>query len=413
MAVIEDIFKLLGDATPLLISGGGLVFTALLIHLLSKPAKRVGLVDRPGGRKTHEGLIPLTGGLAIYGGFVIVSGYGAGIVSPVLLLGMGFVLVVGLIDDLYGLSPRFRLAAEIGAALIMVVWGDRMIHDLGDIVGTGSLRLGLFAIPFTVLCTVGFINAFNMADGVDGLAAGCAVTAMSWFILATWLAGQPVMFENWLLLTAILGFTLYNTRHPLRKKASVFLGDSGSMLLGFALAWFAIQMAEGGPNRILSPIAVAWVLALPVIDTVRLMLQRGLSGGNPFVADREHLHHILLRKNLTPGQTSWLLVGINGILGGIGVLSHHLGVPDIWLTMGFIGIFLAHYRLTTYGSRLDESDLGSGSATCSTALPLAVPESLDAVSLRQCLPKTGEPPIEANPTSEGIDAHREQRRRRY
>ncbi|MEW6037087.1 MAG: MraY family glycosyltransferase [Pseudomonadota bacterium] len=405
MAMIEDILGYLGNAIPVLISGGGLAFTALLIHLLSKPAERFGLVDRPGGRKTHEGLIPLTGGLAIYGGFVIASGCGTGIVSPILLLGMGFVLVVGLIDDLYGLSARFRLVTEIGAALIMVVWGGKMIHDLGDIVGTGSLRLGLFAIPFTVLCTVGFINAFNMADGIDGLAAGCAVTAMSWFIFATWLVGQPILLNEWILLAAILGFAVYNMRHPLRKKAAVFLGDSGSMLLGFALAWVAIQMVEGGPNRILSPIAVAWVLALPVVDTVRLMVQRGLRGGNPFVADREHLHHILLRKNLTPGQTSWLLVGINGILGGIGVLGHHLGVPDIWLTAGFMGIFVAHYRLTTYGCRLDEA--------YSVTRPLPVPESLNALSVRQCLPKTAELPIELNHSSEGIDGYREQRLRHY
>jgi len=405
MAMIEDILGYLSNATPVLVSGGGLAFTALLVHLLSKPAERFGLVDRPGGRKTHEGLIPLTGGLAIYGGFVVASGCGAEIVSPILLLGMGFVLAVGLVDDLYGLSARFRLATEIGAALIMVIWGEKMIHDLGDMVGTGSLRLGLFAIPFTVLCTVGFINAFNMSDGIDGLASGCALTAMSWFIFATWLADQAIPLKEWILLAAILGFAAYNMRHPLRKKASVFLGDSGSMLLGFALAWIAIQMVEGGPNRILSPIAVAWVLALPVIDTVRLMLQRGLRGGNPFVADREHLHHILLRKNLTPGQTSWLLVGINGILGGIGVTGHHLGVPDFWLTIGFIGIFAAHYRLTTYGCRLDQAD--------PAARPVPAPESLNALSVRHCLPKAAELPIEVNPTSEGIDGYREQRLRHY
>lgn len=403
--MIEDILGDFGNATPVLISGGGLVFTALLIHLLSKPAARLGLVDRPGGRKTHDGLIPLTGGLAIYGGFVVASGCDSGIVSPILLLGMGFVLAVGLIDDLYGLSARFRLVTEIGAALIMVIWGDKMIHDLGDIVGTGSLRLGLFAIPFTVLCTVGFINAFNMSDGIDGLASGCAITAISWFILATWLAGQPVPLKEWILLAAILGFAAYNMRHPLRKKASVFLGDSGSMLLGFALAWVAIQMVEGGPNRILSPIAVAWVLALPVIDTVRLMAQRGLRGGNPFVADREHLHHILLRKNLSPGQTSWLLVGINGALGGVGVLGHHLGVPDFWLTMGFVGIFLAHYRLTTYACGVDEAD--------SATLPLPLPESLDALSVRQCLPRGSELPIELAHPSDGTDGYREPRLRHH
>ncbi|CAI8724786.1 MraY family glycosyltransferase [Methylococcus capsulatus] len=405
MALIEDILGYFGNASPVLVSGGGLAFTALLIHLLSKPAERIGLIDRPGGRKTHEGLVPLTGGLAIYGGFVFASSCGTGIVSPILLLGMGLVLVVGLIDDLYGLSARFRLVAEICAALIMVVWGGKMIHDLGDIVGTGSLRLGLFAIPFTVLCTVGFINAFNMSDGIDGLASGCAITAMSWFIVATWLAGQPINPKEWVLLAAILGFAAYNVRHPLRKKASAFLGDSGSMLLGFALSWVAIQMVEGGPNRILSPIAVAWVLALPVIDTVRLMLQRGLRGGNPFVADREHLHHILLRKNLTPGQTSWLLVGINGVLGAIGVMSHHLGVPDSWLTVGFIGIFAMHYRLTTYGCRLDQAD--------SAIQPSTVSESLNALSVRHCLPKTAELPMEVSPTSGDIGGSRDGRLRHH
>lgn len=347
MATIENILGYFSGAAPVLISGGGLFFTALLIHMLRRPAERVGLVDRPGGRKTHEGLIPLTGGLAIYGGFFAVSECAAEIVSPILLLGMGLVLVVGILDDLYGLSVRLRLATEISAALTMAVWGGQMIYDLGDIVGTGSLPLGFFAIPFTVLCTVGFINAFNMADGIDGLASGCALTTVGWFIVATGLDGLPVPASKWILLAAILGFMLYNSRHPLRKKASVFLGDSGSMLLGFTLAWFAIQMT-GGDSPILSPIAIAWVLALPVIDTIRLMIQRVSRGCSPFVGDREHLHHILLRMNLTHGQTSWLLVGVNACLGGIGVIGHHFGVPDFWLTLGFVGVFLLHYRWTTY-----------------------------------------------------------------
>jgi UDP-GlcNAc:undecaprenyl-phosphate GlcNAc-1-phosphate transferase len=340
-----------GFPVSLLLSGGGLVTTAFLIHLLHKPANRVRLVDRPGGRKQHEGIIPLTGGLAIYGGFVIVSQASETPIPSVLFLGMTFVLVVGLIDDIYGLSARIRLGTEVAAALIMTFWGGLMIEDLADLVGFGSIRLGFLAIPFTILCTVGFINAFNMADGVDGLASGLAASALVWFIAAAWLADRPAAFTEWLLLSTVIGFMFYNARHPLRKRASAFLGDSGSMLLGFILAWCAIRNAQG-PHRTLSPIAVAWVLALPVMDTIRLMVQRGLRGQSPFVADREHMHHILLGLEFTQGETAWLLIGVSAILGGVGVLGHHFGVPDAWLTAGFIGVFFAHCWLIRFvGSR--------------------------------------------------------------
>ncbi|HWP01085.1 MAG TPA: MraY family glycosyltransferase [Methylococcus sp.] len=349
-----------GFPVSLLLSGGGLIITAFLIHLLHKPAKRVRLVDRPGGRKQHEGIIPLTGGLAIYGGFVLASQASETPVPPVLLLGMTFVLVVGLIDDIYGLSARIRLGTEVAAAVIMMFWGGLMIEDLADLVGFGSMRLGFLAIPFTVLCTVGFINAFNMADGVDGLASGLAVSALGWFIAAAWLAGRPAAVTEWLLLSTVIGFMFYNARHPLRKKASAFLGDSGSMLLGFVLAWCAIRNAQG-PHRILSPIAVAWVLALPVMDTIRLIVQRGLRGQSPFVADREHIHHILLGLEFTPGQTAWLLIGVSTVLGGVGVLGHHFGVPDAWLTAGFVAVFITHcWLIRLVGSRdaVDEENQG-------------------------------------------------------
>lgn len=360
-----------GFAVALLLSGGGLILTAFLIHLLHKPAERVRLVDRPGGRKHHEGIIPLTGGLAIYGGFVLASQVSEIPVPPVLLFGMTFVLAVGLIDDIYGLSPRTRLATEVAAAFLMMFWGGMVIEDLADLVGFGSIRLGFLAIPFTILCTVGFINAFNMADGVDGLASGLAASALGWFIAAAWLAGRPAPVTEWLLLSTVIGFMLYNARHPLRKKASAFLGDSGSMLLGFALAWCAIRNAQG-PHRILSPIAVAWVLALPVMDTIRLIVQRGLRGQSPLVADREHVHHILLGLKFTHGQTSWLLIGVSTVLGGVGVLGHHFGVPDVWLTAGFIGVFFAHCWLIRFvGSRntVDEENPHEIPSQPSLAIP--------------------------------------------
>ncbi|MBP1152810.1 MraY family glycosyltransferase [Methylocaldum sp. RMAD-M] len=311
---------------------GGMAFTALFLYLLRKPAVQVKLIDCPTSRKRHEGSIPLTGGPAIFISLIVCYLLWR---SEVLIVAMGLVLMVGLIDDLRQLSPRIRLVAQTLVALMMVLWGGQVVDDLGDLFGFGILHLGILAIPFTVLCVVGLINAFNMADGVDGLAAGLAAAAMLWLFIAARIAGTIIPPHLPILLAAVVGFMFINARHPLNPRAAAFLGDSGSMLLGVGLAWFAIVLTQG-PNRALPSASVLWILGLPVIDTLRVTIRRLYNRQSPFEAGRDHFHHILLDLGLSPGQTSWLVVAVSSVLGGIGVLAPHFGVPEPVLTYGFL-----------------------------------------------------------------------------
>jgi len=309
--------------------------TAVLLLLLRRPAMQAGLVDQPTSRKRHGRAVPLIGGVCITIGFVAAA-------LPAdlglrdyqgLFAGMGTLLLLGIVDDLVEVDSRARLGIQILAALLMAAWGGLHVEDLGALLGPGtSLSLGPWAIPFTVLCVVGLINAVNMFDGVDGLAAGTVAIALGWLVLAGAVGGAgawPVLAG--LLLAAISAFLVFNLRNPWRRQAACFLGDSGSTAIGFGLAWLAVE-AAAGTAPVLPPIAIAWILALPVSDAITLMARRALRGVHPFRPDRKHLHHIFYRAGFTPGQTVSILLVASAVLGGIGVLGAWAGVPE-WLLL--------------------------------------------------------------------------------
>lgn len=322
------------------------VVTAVLLMALRRPALNAGLKDCPGGRKTHVCSVPLIGGLAIFVGFSA----GAALLDSALVeymplfAGMLLLLFTGVLDDLGDLSPRVKLGMQFAVALVMAVFGGQAVTSLGPMFWPGQeLELGWLAVPFTVLCVIGLVNAVNMIDGVDGLAGGLTAVSLGWMVAATAVAGmgRPMALIA-LLLAAVLAFLVFNMRNPWRKRASCFLGDSGSMVLGFTLAWFAVELGEGAEPA-LAPVAVAWLLALPVMDTVSLMARRVLKGHSPFRPDRQHLHHILERTGFSVQQSVLLLVAVHALFGGIGVMGSWLAVPDHWLTLGLllvVGLYL-------------------------------------------------------------------------
>ncbi len=326
----------------------GFALTAALLLLLRRPALEAGLVDRPCPRKRHGRTVPLIGGICILLGFASATlplDFGLRDYQA-LYAGMTTLLVVGVVDDLVDIDARAKLGLQVVAALLMTAWGGLVIADLGSLLGPGvALPLGNWAQPFTVFCVVGLINAVNMFDGVDGLAAGTVAAALAWLVVAGTVggAGEWAVLAG-LLLAAVCAFLLFNMRNPWRRRASAFLGDSGSMMLGFALAWFAVEAAQG-PDAALPAIAVAWILALPVFDAVALITRRLLHGYSPFRADREHLHHIFYRAGFTAGQTVCLLIGASVVYGGIGVLGAYWGLPE-WLSLLLLVALLgAHLAL--------------------------------------------------------------------
>ncbi len=326
-----------------------LLVSAIASRGLARIAARIGLVDRPGGRKQHEGIIPITGGLGIFIGFAVgVLGVGAAAANvQALVIALGILVFCGVADDLHDLSPRSKILFEIIAALLMTSWAGVQVTQVGNLLGFGAIGLYGWSIPFTVVCALGTVNAFNMLDGLDGSAGGTALVATLWLAFAAMLQGLGLQAVMLLILAgAVAGFLLWNLRMPWRRHAVVFMGDAGSMMLGFVLCWFTIDLSQGA-HRTLPPIACVWILAVPLVDMSRVMFVRKVRGVRLFEADREHLHHFLLDRGCSVQSAAAVMIGASVACGGIGVGGWIAGVPEWALFYAFAalvgGILAAAY----------------------------------------------------------------------
>ena len=329
----------MGEAT--LAAFVALVLSAMLVMGLRRPAKSLGLVDRPGGRKRHHGEVPIVGGIAVFTAFIVATSIGAWPAVPFLAGGL-VIVAVGIVDDLRGMASWVKLAFQALAAAVVVIWAGLEVSELGTYPVVGTLSLGSWAAVLSMIAVVGLINGVNMLDGVDGLAGGVSLAALAWLVVVAAItdsAVTPAVITP--IVGALVGFLIFNMRNPWRRKASVFLGDAGSMFLGFATAWFALALV-GSQDRV-SPVGIAWVVALPVIDTLSLMTRRLIKGNNPFAPDREHLHHIFQRADYAPRETAALLTGLSAVMGLVGVGGSLAGVPDLILLAGLVVVALAHF----------------------------------------------------------------------
>jgi UDP-GlcNAc:undecaprenyl-phosphate GlcNAc-1-phosphate transferase len=313
-------------------------------------AIRLGLVDAPGGRKQHHGEVPLIGGIGIFLGFsfaimmlpVSLSDYRSFLASCILLT------VVGVLDDFHELAARSRFIAQIIAGLFMVCWGNVALHHLGDLLFLGDINLHNWALPFTVISVVGLINAVNMTDGLDGLAGG--ITLVEFFMLIILAIQSHLGTEAQILCliaSALIGFLYFNCRLPRRSHAIVFMGDAGSMLLGFTLVWFLISLSQGD-HPAAKPATMLWVMTIPLFDMVSVILRRLVKKKSPFSADREHIHHLFQVLGFSNGPTVLILCGLSFLFGIIGITAQHLGADDGTLFVGFISLFLIYFISSHY-----------------------------------------------------------------
>jgi len=321
---------------------------ATLVWILKPLAIRIGLVDSPGERKLHAGHIPLVGGIAMLCGFMFavlaldlsLDSYRAYFACIALLV------IVGILDDFHDLPPWAHFAAQIVAALIMTLWGGVVVRDLGPLFGSGSVQLGMWAVPFTVFAAVGMINAFNMLDGVDGLAGGIAWIAFVLLGIVSFSGNRMADAQVLLILACVVSaFLSFNLRIPNNRHARVFMGDAGSMFLGFSLVWFVITLSQG-ENRAMTPVTALWILALPLIDAVSILILRLSNRRPPFKAARDHLHHILLSLGISVNWTVATIVGLATTIGALGLLGLISGVTEHLLFYGFL-LLCAFYLWVT------------------------------------------------------------------
>jgi UDP-GlcNAc:undecaprenyl-phosphate GlcNAc-1-phosphate transferase len=312
--------------------------SAVLCVLLTPMAKRTGLLDHPSDRKIHKSPTPLVGGLAIYVTFILAIFLATPYASQTLplLAACGLMLITGMLDDVKDLSAKTRFIVEIAAVCIMIFASGIVLTDFGSLMWNGVLSLGWLSIPITIFAALGVINAFNMMDGIDGLSAMIFIIAGTAMALLALSAGQ-VFNASLLIITigAALGFFILNARLPWNKKARVFLGDSGSAMLGLFLAWQFVDLGNGD-DRAFAPITAVWILAVPLVDTIRVMIHRWRIGASSMVADQLHLHHAFLKAGFSVNQT---LIGI-GILvlttTAIGIIGHLQAWPEYLMFYGYM-----------------------------------------------------------------------------
>jgi UDP-GlcNAc:undecaprenyl-phosphate GlcNAc-1-phosphate transferase len=261
-------------------------------------------------------------------------------------LGALLLLLVGIIDDRRDLPWKPRVLAQCAAALVMVYVGDVRILHIGPLFGHESLEVGWLSVPFTVFVTVGIINAINMADGSDGLAGTLVLVALAMLAAVCVVAGNDVVFRRILpLIGAVTGFLALNMRHPWQPRARAFLGNSGSAVLGFFIAWLTVRVSHF-PGHPVSSILLPWLVALPLIDCLVLMTRRVREGRSPFSADRNHMHHLMLDAGFTPTQAALLLGTVSLAFGAMAATALRAQVPPMLLVVAFVVLIGVHYRMT-------------------------------------------------------------------
>lgn len=316
--------------------------SAFAIAFFYRYAEVLGLVDRPNERKKHIGNVPVIGGLCAFFGVLagtLVAGQEYPFASYVLATAAVLVLV-GAIDDRVELGVLPRLFVQTAAVLTVVVCTGVHIHTLGHLFGV-EMELGVFGIPLTLIAVIGLMNAFNMMDGIDGLAGALTIVSVATIAAYEGSLRWHNLALPLLMAAALLPYLAVNLGLIGRK---IFLGDAGSVMVGYVLAWTLIKLSQGNPTY-LSTIDVLWCVALPVLDTLAVMVRRLREGKSPFKPDRGHIHHLLLNAGLTPRATLAVLVMLAVALAYLGTLTRMFNAGSNLLAFGALSlIYIAAHR---------------------------------------------------------------------
>lgn len=321
---------------PAIIAFLSLVFAWLAILF----ARGTGLVDRPDQRKQHEGHVPLAGGLALFS--VLVAADVLYRLPPFgsLELGLiGVVFVAGLWDDWRELPASKRLLVQFACGCLMVVSAKFVLRQVGDLLGFGPIGLGFLALPLTALAFAGMANAYNMIDGVDGLAATLALLPLAALALLAHNVGHPVYPTLIALILPLLIFLLFNLGSNSAWFPKMFLGDSGSNLLGFIVCGLLVYLSQGA-DPLIPPVTSLWLVAVPLMDMLATMLLRVCEGHHPMRPDRRHLHHLLQDLGAGAAATRYIVLSYAMVLAVLGLALMQL--PEYVSMYLYLGVFGCH-----------------------------------------------------------------------
>ena len=312
-----------------------LIFLAALLFsmggtpLARRLALRLNLVDVPTGRKLHLAPVPLLGGLAIYGAFILAllifqdRFYVPQLVS--ILLGATLVSFLGIWDDRRAIRPLVKLLGQVMAALVLVSSGVQ-VH----LVRWQPVNVGI-----TIAWVVGITNALNLLDNMDGLSGGVGAVAAAFFLLLAAMSGQYLVGSlAAALLGACLGFLYYNFN-----PASIFMGDSGSLFLGFVLAAVGVKLRFPSNSYVVTWMIPVIVLGLPIFDTSLVVISRLRRGLNPLTSPgRDHVSHRLVKLGFSQREAVLALYLVCGVLGVLAMFLTQASVVEAYIVGGAVAL---------------------------------------------------------------------------
>jgi UDP-GlcNAc:undecaprenyl-phosphate GlcNAc-1-phosphate transferase len=313
----------------------------LIARLAVSGGYRLGLVDRPNERKQHTGAVPLAGGIAI---FVTVA-FGvlfldiAPYTREMMVIALG-VFLVGVFDDNNHVNPWLRLGIQYTAGIALATYGGIAIYNVGNLLALGDIPLLMLTVPLTALSVAGLSNAYNMIDGIDGLAGSMIALPLAVLYALAFAAGHPMAPLLGLILVPLGVYLVFNLGPNNRLLPKMFLGDGGSVTLGFLVTASLVYFSQG-ENALILPVTALWLVTVPLMDMLATMLRRAKHGRKLMEADRSHLHHTLIDVlGFTPRQALLLLATYAGACAMLGLWLEN--IPEYLSLACYFALFCLH-----------------------------------------------------------------------
>lgn len=325
------------------------------IPTIIKISRRKNLMDEPGQRSSHERKIPNLGGVAMFFAIAVctsIYAYQLFDLYKFLFASLVILLYVGVMDDIVVMRAYKKLLAQLIVTAMLVIGSDVRIRNLFGVFGVYELNYFLSVI-FSIITFIILVNAFNLIDGIDGLAGTYGIICFAFFGISYYRLGEynyPLVILSTSIIGAVLGFLYYNFSERTKK---IFMGDTGSMLLGFLLTFTAICfidifIAKRGPGVVYyhlnsAPVIAVAILILPIIDTLNVIIIRLAEKRSPFDADKNHIHHKLLKLGLSHKRATFYIIFYYLFIVAVAYFLRHIDVNlllVIILSLGFLGAYL-------------------------------------------------------------------------
>ncbi len=347
--------------------GLGFIFSFLItffsVPTIIKISRRKNLMDEPGMRSSHIRKIPNLGGIAIFYSIGIsasIFAYELFDLYKFLFASMVILLYIGVMDDIVVMRAYKKLVAQIVVSSLIVIGSDIRIRSLFGILGIYELKY-IISVVFSIITFIILINAFNLIDGIDGLAGGYSIICSILFGISYYRLGEynyPLVVLSAVIIGAVLAFLYYNLSNY--RTSKIFMGDTGSMLLGFLLAFTSICFINIFIDRALpnvpryhlqsAPVIAVAILILPIVDTLNVIIVRLINKKSPFDADKNHIHHKLLKLNLTHRRSSFYIIVYYLFIVSVAYYFRHININlllAVIVSLGFLGAYIPDFIYLT------------------------------------------------------------------